>query len=124
MMKKVMVVDDASTVRMYHKALLDEIGAFVIEAANGVEALERALEQTVDLFLVDINMPKMDGFTLVRELRSRPELAETPVIMISTEAQDCDLQQSLDVGVNLYIVKPVNPEELQQTVTLMFGGLS
>ncbi|MBF9000388.1 MULTISPECIES: response regulator [Vibrio] len=123
-MKKVMVVDDASTVRMYHKALLDEIGAFVIEAANGVEALERALEQTVDLFLVDINMPKMDGFTLVRELRSRPELAETPVIMISTEAQDCDLQQSLDVGVNLYIVKPVNPEELQQTVTLMFGGLS
>ena len=123
-MKKVMVVDDASTVRMYHKALLDEIGAFVIEAANGVEALERALEQSVDLFLVDINMPKMDGFTLVRELRSRPELAETPVIMISTEAQDCDLQQSLDVGVNLYIVKPVNPEELQQTVTLMFGGLS
>lgn len=122
-MKKVMVVDDASTVRMYHKALLDEIGAFVIEAANGVEALERALEQPVDLFLVDINMPKMDGFTLVKELRSRENLADIPVIMISTEAQENDQIKSFDVGVNLYLVKPVNPEELQQTVTLMFGGL-
>lgn len=122
-MKKVMVVDDASTVRMYHKALLDEIGAFVIEAANGVEALERALEQPVDLFLVDINMPKMDGFTLVKELRSRETLADIPVIMISTEAQENDQIKSFDVGVNLYLVKPVNPEELQQTVTLMFGGL-
>ncbi|WPC72647.1 response regulator [Vibrio porteresiae] len=122
-MKKVMVVDDASTVRMYHKALLDEIGAFVIEAANGVEALERALEQPVDLFLVDINMPKMDGFTLVKELRSRENLADIPVIMISTEAQENDQIKSIDVGVNLYLVKPVNPEELQQTVTLMFGGL-
>ncbi|WP_068713739.1 response regulator [Vibrio tritonius] len=122
-MKKVMVVDDASTVRMYHKALLDEIGAFVIEAANGVEALERALEQKVDLFLVDINMPKMDGFTLVKELRSREDLADIPVIMISTEAQEDDQVKAIDVGVNLYLVKPVNPEELQQTVTLMFGGL-
>ncbi|MCA2017691.1 response regulator [Vibrio tritonius] len=122
-MKKVMVVDDASTVRMYHKALLDEIGAFVIEAANGVEALERALEQKVDLFLVDINMPKMDGFTLVKELRSREDLTDIPVIMISTEAQEDDQVKAIDVGVNLYLVKPVNPEELQQTVTLMFGGL-
>ncbi|WP_342607036.1 response regulator [Vibrio tritonius] len=122
-MKKVMVVDDASTVRMYHKALLDEIGAFVIEAANGIEALERALEQKVDLFLVDINMPKMDGFTLVKELRSREDLADIPVIMISTEAQEDDQVKAIDVGVNLYLVKPVNPEELQQTVTLMFGGL-
>ncbi|EOF4154230.1 PleD family two-component system response regulator, partial [Vibrio cholerae] len=85
-MKKVMVVDDASTVRMYHKALLEEIGIFILEASNGVEALERALEMPVDLFLVDINMPKMDGFTLVREIRCRPELAGIPTVMISTES--------------------------------------
>jgi two-component system chemotaxis response regulator CheY len=122
-MKKVMVVDDASTVRMYHKALLDELGLFVIEASNGVEALERALEQSIDLFLVDINMPKMDGFTLVSELRVRENLQHIPVIMISTESEEKDRHQGTDVGANLYMVKPVNPEELQQTVTLMLGGL-
>ncbi len=122
-MKKVMVVDDASTVRMYHKALLDELGVFVLEASNGVEALERALEQPVDLFLVDINMPKMDGFTLVNEIRSRDALKAVPVILISTESQENDRRQGVDVGANLYMVKPVNPEELQQTVTLMLGGL-
>ena len=113
-MKKVMVVDDASTVRMYHKALLEEIGIFILEASNGVEALERALE---------INMPKMDGFTLVREIRCRPELAGIPTVMISTESQESDRQQGIHMGANLYMVKPVNPEELQQTVTLMLGGL-
>ncbi|AEA78472.1 TPA: response regulator [Vibrio cholerae] len=122
-MKKVMVVDDASTVRMYHKALLEEIGIFILEASNGVEALERALEMPVDLFLVDINMPKMDGFTLVREIRCRPELAGIPTVMISTESQESDRQQGIHMGANLYMVKPVNPEELQQTVTLMLGGL-
>jgi two-component system chemotaxis response regulator CheY len=122
-MKKVMVIDDASTVRMYHKALLEELGIFVFEASNGLEALEKAVEQPVDLFLVDINMPKMDGFTFVKEIRTRAQLCHIPAVMISTEDQESDKQRGVEVGANLYLVKPVNPEELQNTVTLLLGGL-
>ncbi len=120
-MKRVLVVDDAPTVRMYHREILESLGLAVDEAYNGVEALEKALTQPYDLYVVDINMPEMDGYRFLRALRQQPELPQTPAIMVSTEAADIDRVQAFQAGANLYLVKPVKPEVLRQYVQLLLG---
>jgi len=121
-MKRVLVVDDAVTVRMYHRQLLEGLGHTVEEAENGVEALEKALVTPFDLLLVDVNMPKMDGYRLLKEIRKTTELQATPVIMISTEAERSDREQAYHAGANLYLVKPLRPESFRDYVTLLTGG--
>jgi two-component system chemotaxis response regulator CheY len=111
-MAKVLVVDDATTVRMYHRAILEAAGFAVEEAANGYEGLEKALSTAFDLILVDVNMPKMDGYSLVRALREQPSTASLPAILISTEAEASDARQGYAAGANLYLVKPVRPDDL------------
>ncbi len=110
-MKHILVVDDAATVRLYYRNILEPTGYNVEEAMNGIEALEKALNKSFDLYLVDLNMPKMDGYTFVRELRGR-ELNQVPVVMISTEAQQRDKGEAFQAGANIYLIKPVKPDEL------------
>jgi two-component system chemotaxis response regulator CheY len=119
-MKKILIVDDAATVRMYHRKILEAAGYLVDEAVNGVEALERALTASYDLYLVDVNMPKLDGYGFLRELRSQP-MPQAPAVMISTEAEANDRIQAYEAGANLYIIKPVRPEVLQMQVGLLLG---
>ncbi|HHQ41375.1 MAG TPA: response regulator [Chromatiales bacterium] len=120
-MARIMIVDDAVTVRMYHRELVEALGHQVVEAENGVEALEKALGADWDLFLVDINMPKMDGYRLVREMRAGEELRAVPVVMVSTEAKPGDREQAWAAGANHYLVKPVRPETLQAVVRAIAG---
>lgn len=120
-MKRVLVVDDALTVRMYHRQLMEAVGFGVEEATNGIEALEKGLADHFDLFVVDVNMPKMDGYRLVREMRRTPELQATPVIMVSTEAGHQDRRQALAAGANYYVVKPASPSALQAKACLLAG---
>ena len=87
---------------------------------NGVEALEKALKQPFALYLVDVNMPKLDGYGFLRELRGQ-DLAQAPAIMISTEAAHGDRQQAYAAGANDYLVKPVRPEQLRLHVKLLAG---
>lgn len=119
----ILVVDDAATVRMYHRKILADAGWQVDEAANGVEALERAAERGADdafaLYVVDVNMPKMDGYRCVRTLRRQGCAA--PVLMISTEAQLHDADAAREAGANAYLVKPVPPEVLRLTAALLLG---
>ena len=111
---RVLVVDDAPTVRLYHGELLRRIGFVVDEANNGYEALEMALVATFDLLLVDVNMPTMDGFELISRLRA-PEVGVTcPIVTISTEAEEADAEAAYRSGANYYLVKPVAPPVLQQ----------
>ncbi len=117
--RKILVVDDAVTVRLYHRQLLETLGCEVAEAENGVEALEKVAVTDYDLLLVDVNMPKMDGYRLISEVRSQPRLAALPAIMISTEAGSQDQQKAFSVGANFYLVKPVEPARLQQLVALL-----
>jgi two-component system chemotaxis response regulator CheY len=109
---KILIVDDLTTVRMYHRAILEAAGFVVEEAVNGYEGLERALADAFDLVLIDVNMPKMDGYSLVRALRAEQGTASVPAILISTEAEAADARQGYAAGANLYLVKPVRPEEL------------
>jgi two-component system chemotaxis response regulator CheY len=124
----ILVVDDANTVRMYHRKVLGDAGWQVDEAINGVEALEKALNRPAaegyDLYVVDVNMPKMDGFTFVRELRRQAQVRQAPVLMVSTEAQPQDAAAALEAGANGYLVKPPRPSELMLVAALMLGDLA
>lgn len=119
----ILVVDDAQTVRSYHCDILEQAGFRSAEAANGLEALEylRGGNDPVAALLVDINMPQMDGYSLVRELRQDPDWQDRPVIMISTESELHDQDLAYQAGANGYLIKPVRPEQLISRLQLMTG---
>jgi two-component system, chemotaxis family, chemotaxis protein CheY len=121
-MKRVLIVDDAATVRMYYRNALEALEVEVEEAVNGIEALEKVLRSPFDLYIVDINMPKLDGYGFLRELRSR-SVPQVPAIMVSTEAASSDRDQAFAAGANLYFIKPVKPDQLQTCVKLLLGEL-
>jgi two-component system, chemotaxis family, chemotaxis protein CheY len=120
-MNKILIVDDAVTVRMYHKHLVESLGYEVEEAENGIEALEKMYDFAADACLVDVNMPKMDGYRFVEELRQIPDLQHTPVIMVSTEAEPDDQEKAFAAGANFYLVKPAKPDDIQQYTQLIAG---
>jgi two-component system chemotaxis response regulator CheY len=119
-MRRILIVDDAATVRMYHRGILESAGYMVEEAWNGIEALEKALEAPFDLYIVDINMPKLDGYGFLRELRQQ-EIAQQPAIMVSTEAAAGDEKAAYQAGANGYLIKPVRQPQLLSYVRLMLG---
>lgn len=118
---RVMIVDDSKTVRSYHGMILREFGLTVIEAENGMEALEKSLDDTVDLFLVDVNMPIMDGYSFVGELRRQSTNATTPVIMITTQEETIDKLEAYRVGANLFETKPIKPDALKGYLELLLN---
>ncbi|WP_280191213.1 response regulator [Delftia sp. PS-11] len=118
--KRILVVDDAATVRMYHRTILESAGFSVAEAINGIEALEKALLTPFDLYLVDVNMPKLDGYGFLRELR-RQAIVQAPAVMISTEAQAKDRSKAYVSGANYYLIKPIKPQELLALSRLLLG---
>jgi two-component system chemotaxis response regulator CheY len=118
----VLIVDDAVTIRMYHRQLVEACDCTVAEADNGMEALERALQQPCDLLLVDVNMPRMDGYRFIEEVRRTDGLSAIPAIMISTEAEAGDRHKAWRAGANLYLVKPVKPDTLKASVRLLTQG--
>ncbi len=120
---RVLVVDDAATMRSFHRDILERAGLDVEEAMNGVEALERALSAASppDLLVVDVNMPQMDGYALLRAVRAEPALAAAPAIMVSTERQPQDADRGYAAGANLFLVKPVRPEVLARFALAFVG---
>jgi two-component system chemotaxis response regulator CheY len=124
-MSRILVVDDAATVRMYHRKILGDAGWRIDEASNGIEALERVLAQdggsSFDLYVVDVNMPRMDGYGFVRALRLLDARHQAPVVMVSTEAQSQDASAAFDAGANGYLVKPARPPDLVLSAALLLG---
>jgi two-component system, chemotaxis family, chemotaxis protein CheY len=119
-MKRILIIDDAATVRLYHRSILEGAGYSVEEAINGIEALEKVAMHAFDLYLVDINMPKLDGYGFLRELRSR-DIPQAPAVMVSTEAAANDKKLAYMTGANLYLVKPVKPDRLVCHVRSLLG---
>jgi two-component system, chemotaxis family, chemotaxis protein CheY len=122
---RVLIVDDSSLVRLYYRSALEKAGFEVEQAINGIEAMERALSQPFDLVIVDVNMPRMDGFTFVRALRRvATDVANLPALMISTEAEMQDIAAGRAAGANFYLVKPVAEAELVRHVCVLTGAAS
>ena len=122
--KKVLIIDDGITMRMFYRDVLEKAGFVVEEAANGVEGLERMLGARFDLIVVDINMPKMDGYEFLNQLRKDPDCITIPVMTVSTEAKEHDKVRAYAAGANFYMVKPVRPDELANAAILFTGRAS
>lgn len=122
MSEKILIVDDSAIVRNLHSFMLKTAGFEIEEAVNGYEAIEKLLNSKFDLIVADINMPKMDGYTLCKEVRSKTEYKDIPIIIISTEAEAEDKIQGFKAGANLYLVKPVKAEELVENVKMLLKG--
>ena len=118
---RVLVVDDGITMRLFYRSVLEAAGFQVDEATNGMEGCEKALAQPFDLMIVDINMPKMDGYAMLRMIRSDPAVRMVPVVMVSTEGGEQDSALALEAGANFYLVKPVPPEDLAEVARLIAG---
>lgn len=119
---RVLVVDDASLVRLYYRRALEGARYGVEEAINGIEAMEKILEHDFDLVIVDVNMPKMDGLTFLRALRRRePPVSTVPVLVTSTEAGAHDMAAAREAGANYYLVKPAAEADLLRHVAILAG---
>lgn len=119
---RILVVDDSALVRLYYGDILEKAGFEVVQAINGLEAIEKALADRFDLLIVDVNMPKMDGLSFLRELRrSAGPAAHLPAIVISTEAGTEDVSGARAVGANFYLVKPVAEDVLRTHVAVLTG---
>jgi Chemotaxis protein histidine kinase and related kinases len=108
----VMVVDDSLTVRKIAGRLLSREGYHVLTAKDGVDALEQLLEVVPDVMLVDIEMPRMDGFDLTRNVRADARLKDIPIIMITSRTADKHRNYAKEIGVNHYLGKPYQEDEL------------
>ena len=120
--KRVLVVDDASLVRLYYRDALERAGFEVDEALNGLEALEKLMVAPPDLLIVDVNMPQMDGMTFLRILRRQaPPLSSTPALVTSTESGAQDIDADRAAGANFYLTKPVAQETLALYAAMLCG---
>jgi two-component system, chemotaxis family, chemotaxis protein CheY len=121
-MRRILLVDDSYTVRLYARSILSVLADVEIEEAqNGVEALEKSISRRFDLLLVDVNMPKMDGYTLLRELRKHSESWAVPAIMVTTEDKEADRRRAYAAGASFHLSKPFDAEFLRRSVLLLLG---
>ncbi len=120
--KIILVIDDASLVRLYYRSTLEQAGFKVEEALNGLEALEKLLTLRVDMLVVDVNMPHMDGFRFLDVLRRKqPPLAAIPALVTSTESREVDFAAARAAGANFYLVKPIDRGILVEFAALLCG---
>jgi two-component system, chemotaxis family, chemotaxis protein CheY len=117
----VLAVDDSNSIRQMLQFALKSRGYGVIPAGDGVEALEALERGHLDLMVLDINMPRLDGLSLLKLLRERPEWQALPVLVLTTEGQDADRDRALALGATDYMRKPFKPTELLDRVAAMLN---
>ncbi len=118
--KRVLVVDDERHIVRLVQVNLERQGYEVVTAYDGVECLEKAKADKPDLIVLDIMMPRMDGFEALQRLKTDPETHHIPVIMLTARAQDRDVLQGYQYGADLYLTKPFSPLELISLVKRVF----
>lgn len=122
MSKKVLLVDDSSTTLMMEEMVLKQNENYqCLTAQNGRLAIEKALEAQPDLILMDVVMPEMNGFQACREMRQRPELSDTPIILVTTRGEEAYVEAGFQSGCNDYINKPVDAVELLSLLESYLG---
>lgn len=122
MAKHILIVDDSKTVRNLVAFIMKKEGFRVTTAENGLDGLEKLFAaEKIDLIISDVNMPKMDGFTFIKSVREQEIYRDIPIVVLSTEGQDKDIKTGLNLGANLYMVKPAQPEKLLRNVKMLLG---
>lgn len=115
-MATIMVIDDSNSMRALVKQTLLAAGHIVIEACDGLDALDKLAAARADLFLCDVNMPRLDGLGLVKRLRAIPTSKFTPILMLTTEIDPEKKKVAKDAGATGWLVKPFQPAQLLSTI--------
>lgn len=120
-MATILAVDDSASMRQMVAFTLQGAGHKVIEAVDGKDALQKAQKDAHDVIVTDVNMPNMDGITLVRELRKLPAYKFTPILLLTTESTPERKAEGKAAGATGWLVKPFNPEQLVATIKKVSG---
>ncbi|MBB5016619.1 response regulator [Rehaibacterium terrae] len=118
---RILAVDDSASMRQMVAFALTSAGFDVVEAEDGVVALDKAKREKFSAVVADVNMPNMDGITLIRELRQLPDYRFTPLLMLTTESGADKKSEGKAAGATGWLVKPFNPEQLVATVKKVLG---
>lgn len=121
--KKILVVDDERHIVRLVEVNLARAGYEVVTAFDGIEALEAVKEHKPDMLVLDVMMPRMDGFEVLKNLQADPGYQDIPVIMLTAKAQDADIFKGWQSGVSSYLTKPFNPKELLVFVERIFQSM-
>ncbi|GAB5046763.1 response regulator [Thermodesulfovibrio sp. TK110] len=117
-MKTILVVDDNEDSRELVKKILKKQGFEIIEAVDGEDALAKAIAYRPDLILMDISIPKIDGYEVTRRLKSRIDFKDTPIIAFTAHAMRGDQEKALEAGCDGYIAKPINVREFPEQIKM------
>ena len=114
--KTVLTVDDSASIRQMVSFTLKSAGYEVVEAIDGEDGLNKARQKSVDLVLTDQNMPKLDGLSLIKTLRSLPQYGRTPILMLTTESSESMKSAGRAAGATGWLVKPFDPAKLIEVI--------
>jgi DNA-binding response OmpR family regulator len=117
----VLVADDDADILELVSFRLERAGYDVVPVTDGEEALQRAVELRPDLAVLDVMMPKLNGYEVTQELRQKEATRAMPVILLTARAQDADVTRGFDAGADDYIKKPFSPQELRARVQAVLG---
>jgi two-component system, chemotaxis family, chemotaxis protein CheY len=120
-MATILAVDDSASMRQMVAFTLKGAGHTVLEAEDGQAALDAIKGKKVDVVVTDVNMPRMDGITLVKSLRTLPDYKFTPILLLTTESGDNKKAEGKAAGATGWLVKPFNPEQLLATIKKVLG---
>ncbi len=116
--KKILLVDDSSTTLLIEEMMLREHTPYeLVLARDGQEAVEKAIAERPNLILMDVVMPRMDGFDACREIRRHEALRKVPIIMVTSRGESYNIEQGFESGCNDYVTKPIDGAELVEIVT-------
>ncbi|WP_275095303.1 response regulator [Oryzomonas japonica] len=120
--KTILITDDSTAFRAMLVSIIESLGDFrIVEAANGFEALRLLPREHVDLIFTDINMPDINGLELISYLRNNPNYEHIPVIILSTEGSQSDIEKGRLLGANEYVVKPLDCSDLKNIIVKYLG---
>lgn len=121
MNRTILTAEDSSSLRSLMSSTLQDAGYEVIEADDGQQALERLADEEIDMLITDLNMPRLDGIDLIREVRKKPANRFLPIVMLTSETQNSRRQEGKQAGASAWIQKPFKPEQLLKVVQMVLG---
>ncbi|KAA3656879.1 MAG: response regulator [Calditrichaeota bacterium] len=117
MKKTVLIADDSATIRKLVTLSLKAMGTNVVAASDGMEALEILPTLETDLIITDLNMPNVDGYELIKSVRENAEYDNVPIIILTSEKEQADINRGMDAGASSYLIKPFVSKKLQYEVS-------
>jgi len=122
MLKKVLAVDDSTLIQQMYKMVLMRYRCEIIQALNGQDGLDKLEKHPdVNMMLVDINMPLMNGLEFIQKVKAAEKFKSIPIIIVSTEGKEEDTQRGLALGASGYVKKPFQPSDLHSLISKLFG---